>query len=176
VWSSCDFTQIRALSLAIPWSQLQVGCSRYVGCSRQYKTTISCNPPISAATHLYPFLYLTFSLPLPLSPSLPRPPSRSPSRSIIFSSIILFSAATSHFSVKEKLYSIMKILTLISGIVLVTTTLLSKLSPAEAHMAMVYPPGQAGRWVGAKNMDKNVHAWLGYKTKKNVSCGMFTIP
>jgi hypothetical protein len=58
----------------------------------------------------------------------------------------------------------------------VTTTLLSKLSPAEAHMAMVYPPGQAGRWVGAKNMDKNVHAWLGYKTKKNVSCGMFTIP
>ncbi|KAF9363323.1 hypothetical protein BGX34_004398 [Mortierella sp. NVP85] len=64
----------------------------------------------------------------------------------------------------------MKVLTLISGIVLATTTLLSQLTPTEAHMGIVYPKGQAGRWMGPKEMDPYVHAWLGYKKKKGI-CG-----
>ncbi|KAG0230209.1 hypothetical protein B0O80DRAFT_451532 [Mortierella sp. GBAus27b] len=62
----------------------------------------------------------------------------------------------------------MKALTLISGALLATTAMLSHLSPVSAHMAMSFPPGQAGPW--SKNPDHNVHSFIGYQGKK-FPCG-----
>ncbi|CAO3573147.1 unnamed protein product [Mortierella alpina] len=62
----------------------------------------------------------------------------------------------------------MKTATLFSSVLIATTTLLSLLSPTSAHMAMSFPPGQAGPWT--KDLRNDIHAFIGYKGKR-FPCG-----
>ncbi|KAF9916925.1 hypothetical protein BX616_002410 [Lobosporangium transversale] len=62
----------------------------------------------------------------------------------------------------------MKAISLFSSVLIATSTLLSVLTPASAHIAMSYPRGQAGPWTD--DLRNTVHAWIGYEGKK-FPCG-----